>query len=194
MRQETIVKTYLTFDELTKEQKTKVIDKNRDINIYHGWWEYIKDDFITILNSLGFNDIELFFSGFSSQGDGASFSGIFKLPENNNELIKRLDQVEDYAPNFFKDNSDIIELYKNLDFTDWVDDQDFISICLRGYYSHSNTMMCDHEKLQTFARYMADRYYKMLDSTYWYLIDDEAIEDTLTISEYEFDNDTLEIV
>jgi hypothetical protein len=33
MRQETIIKTYLTFDELSDKQKSKVLDNLRNINV-----------------------------------------------------------------------------------------------------------------------------------------------------------------
>lgn len=75
MRQETIVKTYLKFNELSDKQKSKVLDKLRDINVEHDYWhEHITDDFKIKLESLGYSDIKTQFSGFWSQGDGASFS------------------------------------------------------------------------------------------------------------------------
>lgn len=74
-RQETIVKTYLKFNELTKEQKTKVLDKLRDINVDGDYWyDFIYDEYRARLETMGYYDIEFQFSGFWSQGDGASFS------------------------------------------------------------------------------------------------------------------------
>jgi hypothetical protein len=75
MRQETVVKTYLKFSELTEKQKEKVLCKNYDINVDGDYWyEHLKDEFETKLKKLGFYKIQIQFSGFSSQGDGASFS------------------------------------------------------------------------------------------------------------------------
>ncbi len=75
MRQETIVKTYLKFTELSEAQQDKVVDKYDDINVdedtwYESTYEYYEDK----LRALGFYDIKFEFSGFWSQGDGASFT------------------------------------------------------------------------------------------------------------------------
>lgn len=74
MRQETITKTYLKFNELSPEQKQKVLDKNRHYNTDFDWFEESIGEFKTKLEKLGFYDVKVEFSGFSSQGDGASFT------------------------------------------------------------------------------------------------------------------------
>ncbi len=75
MRQETIIKTYLKFNELSDEQKKKVLDKMRDINVdYNNWHDFVTDEFKTKLADLGYTNVKTQFSGFWSQGDGASFS------------------------------------------------------------------------------------------------------------------------
>lgn len=78
MRQETIIKTYLKFTELSADQQKKVIDKQRDINIDHDWSEWIIEEFTARLKRLGFYDIKTQWSGFWSQGDGASFTAKHK--------------------------------------------------------------------------------------------------------------------
>ena len=79
MRQETITKTYLQFSELTEKQKDKVIDRNFNINIDDSYWyEHLKEEFETKLKKLGFYKIQVSFSGFSNQGDGACFSANHK--------------------------------------------------------------------------------------------------------------------
>ena len=75
MRKETIEYTYLQYDECTPEQKKQFIDKHRDINVtYDGWWDGVYDEWCEKLKALGFSDIEINFTGFWSQGDGASFT------------------------------------------------------------------------------------------------------------------------
>lgn len=75
MRQETIIKTYLKFSELTDLQKKKVLDKMRDINVDGDYWhDSVTDEFKAKLSDLGYTNIKTQFSGFWSQGDGASFS------------------------------------------------------------------------------------------------------------------------
>ena len=75
MRQETIIKTYLKFSELTQVQKDKVIEELRNINVDHdSWHEFTTDEFTEKLKSLGYTDIKTYFTGFWSQGDGACFT------------------------------------------------------------------------------------------------------------------------
>jgi hypothetical protein len=53
----------------------KLLDKHRDINVQDTWWDSVYEDWVAKLIDLGMNltasDIQ--FSGFWSQGDGASF-------------------------------------------------------------------------------------------------------------------------
>jgi hypothetical protein len=53
------------------------LDQHRDINLDHEWWDRVYDDFkcgCTILG-IALDDDEPAFSGFCSQGDGASWAG-----------------------------------------------------------------------------------------------------------------------
>jgi hypothetical protein len=78
MRQETIIKTYLTYDELTEDQKLKVLEKYYDINTDYEWYEHLTEYYQEKLQKLGFYKISFEFSGFYSQGDGASFKAKHK--------------------------------------------------------------------------------------------------------------------
>ena len=201
MRQETIIKTYLKFNELNDEQKEKVIENYRDINVDYEWWQFIKEDFHAQLDILGFYDIESYFSGFWSQGDGASFTGKFNYPENEKEvetILKKLidgynykDDKLDYAKNILRNG--MIEKKKD------IDDEYYpckLEIYSRSNYCHSNTMQLlnnDNNDFLDNCRWLVDEYYKTLENEYYYLISDEAIKETLIINDYEFDVDTLKI-
>jgi len=53
-----------------------LIEANRYINVDpHEWWDYTYDDFKTQMAERGITVTDIRFSGFSSQGDGASFTG-----------------------------------------------------------------------------------------------------------------------
>lgn len=73
MRQETIVKTYLKFEELNEKQRAKVLDDYRDINVDYDWYDFLIEEYTEKLESLGYENIKIEFSGFYSQGDGACF-------------------------------------------------------------------------------------------------------------------------
>jgi len=64
-----------TFDELSDRLKEEAIEANRDINTYHDWHEFVIEEFQEDLDDMGVGDVEVEYSGFYSQGDGASFTG-----------------------------------------------------------------------------------------------------------------------
>ena len=53
----------------------ELIDKHRDINVQHEWWDYIEEAFEERMETKGIFVSKIYFSGFWSQGDGACFDG-----------------------------------------------------------------------------------------------------------------------
>ena len=192
MRKETIIKTYAKFNELNKEQQTKAIESLRDINVDNAWHDLDQEDFHEILELLGFYDIVSNFSGFWSQGDGASFSASFKIPLDKKELKQRMSKVEDFAPNYFDAGASIKKLYLDLDFSQEImEGESTLKIITHGHYS--GVMYCGHLDLQEFARYMAAKYYIDLEKNYDYLVSDDSVIEAIEANDYEFDIDTLEL-
>jgi hypothetical protein len=71
---QTVTLNTYSFTELTEAVQTKIIEKNRYINVqYNDWYEGTTEDFISTSDEKGFNATKTYFSGFSSQGDGAMF-------------------------------------------------------------------------------------------------------------------------
>lgn len=67
-------KTY-SFEELSPAAQQNALDNNRDINVdYDGWEDGVTERFKEDMREIGIDDIEISFSGFYSQGDGASFT------------------------------------------------------------------------------------------------------------------------
>jgi hypothetical protein len=63
-----------SFEELSPEAKKNALDELRDINVeYSDWHETVIEDFEGHLKEFGVGDVEVSYSGFYSQGDGASF-------------------------------------------------------------------------------------------------------------------------
>lgn len=64
-----------SFDELSSEVQENVLVNNRDINVdYDGWEDGVTEGFKEDMKEIGIYGIEISFSGFYSQGDGASFT------------------------------------------------------------------------------------------------------------------------
>ncbi len=68
------IKTY-KYDELSDEAKEKAREwfRGRYIDDCH-WWEQVYENWIIDLEEMGFIEPDIRFSGFSLQGDGASFT------------------------------------------------------------------------------------------------------------------------
>ena len=74
---QTIQKEYKVYEfgELSPEVQAEVIDNNRDVNIYSDQWhDPILEGWQEKLATLGYEDAEINYTGFWSQGDGASFT------------------------------------------------------------------------------------------------------------------------
>ncbi len=63
-----------TFDELSTNAQKRAIEAYRPIAAADEWYEYTFELWQKLLSSIGFDDAKLSFSGFTSQGDGASFT------------------------------------------------------------------------------------------------------------------------
>lgn len=183
MRRLEIVRTLLKFNELNDRQKSIVIDKNYNINVEHDWYEFLLDDFKRDLKKLGFSDIEINFSGFSSQGDGASFTGVLDL--ENIEKIKKKNLE------FYWLDKTALGLFKATSFDD---DETIIEINRTGsMYYHYNTVSSYNDSLNEFVQYVSKEIYKALESNYDCLTSNESITESLINNDYEFYSDTLEI-
>lgn len=75
MREVLISKKVFQFDELEPEVQAEVLEKYRLAEVsHHGWWDPIYEGIRENLREFGIDNIEMQFSGFGSQGDGASFT------------------------------------------------------------------------------------------------------------------------
>jgi len=199
MREE-IIKLY-KFDELDPDIQEQVIDKHREWNVDDSWWyESMIDCYTDELQKMGFNKVSIYFSGFSSQGDGAVFE------------CKSID-FDTILTTFIKENfRDIYDWYM-----DGLIEFGFSIYRYSSMYSHERTarfeidyieVTTDDEltqkeyddlvekysaRINEFGNWMEEwRYdychkiYKELENDYEYQTSDEAIKESLIVNEYEF--------
>jgi hypothetical protein len=62
-------------DKTFTPEQLKLIEKHRDINDFDDWYDWTYDDFKTQMANKHIEVDDIRFSGFWSQGDGASFTG-----------------------------------------------------------------------------------------------------------------------
>lgn len=62
--------------EITPERREALIEEYRDINVDHEWWDDVYESFKADMADVGIKVVDMAFSGFWSQGDGAQFTGL----------------------------------------------------------------------------------------------------------------------
>ena len=200
----TIEKTVYKFNELSDEAKEKARAGYRegDNNDFDVEWVY--EDAATFAGLFGLDirtrrgksgnySANIYYSGFCSQGDGACFEGTYRYKAG------ALKAVKEYTPQD-------AELHAIVAALQAVQKKYFYRLratCAhRGHYYHSGCMTVDVEyqgddrrdvvpddaqeitdKLRLFADWIYDR----LEADYDYVNSDEAIDERMSIDEYEFD-------
>lgn len=205
------------FDQLSDEAKAKALEKNYDWNTDHEWWDSCYDDAVMMAAVMGI-DIAcrrgssrpaIFFSGFSSQGDGACFEGHYSYKKGALKALKS------EAPARYKDpqskqwvtiesNAELHRICRGL--------QDVqrgyfykleADVKQRGHYQHSG---CTHievshaedlsrdigdaeDDIKQLLRDFMDWIYQRLEKEHDYLTSDEQIKESLIANEVEFDEE-----
>lgn len=179
------------FDELSAESKEKALEKYWDINVNYYWEEFIIDEVKAELESYGFEDVEIYYSGFWSQGDGASFTGrlsdIRKFMKAN-KISNKYKMVYLYADEV---SADIIRntshyYHENTIFADveYYNAEDFLSINKADKLLDQLSEF--EEYLQDWSRDYSANIYRKLRREFEYLTDEEQIIETFRANEYEF--------
>lgn len=182
-----------TWSELSDQVK----DKLRYEYLEPDWWDTTYDDFVAVATKLGFDVSrkDLAFSGFSSQGDGASFKGYWEASKLN------VDALFEYAP-------EDTELHKiAYGFAALVKEYGHGLQChvsrMPSRYSHDKTMWChgswqgcggdlgpDTDDLLTdYSQRLARWLYASLETDYDYYLSDEKIGDICDGEGWEFHAD-----
>ena len=154
MREVTIIKKVFKFDELDVEIQKTVLEKYRDAEVSHGgWWDPIYEGVKEDLKKMGIDkNVEIQFTGFFSQGDGASFTcdsfDIAKFIENqkvNGRFAIILDMVKSgdiackiirLTDNYVHENTidSKVSYTGSEDWNEMVEEfEQFVSIVVRGF-------------------------------------------------------------
>ena len=202
----TTTKEVYKFSELSDSAKERAREWYREGNLDYDWWDSSFEDFARIAKLLGVDlyqrsvklmngsfrsEDSIFFSGFSSQGDGACWEGNYSYRKGSVKAIK------EYAPNDTKLHRIAEDLYD-------IQRRYFYKVSAkatnRGRYYHSGCMSfdvcCDSEQefhheqeVIDLLRSFADWMYRQLNDEYDYLNSDEAVDESMEANDYEFDED-----
>lgn len=205
------------FDALPEDLKDKILEANHDYNTHHDWWEGTYDCFVEDMKNIGIEVHRMYFSGFSSQGDGACFDGrisdwkLFLKSVGHNEpaLITHAEDTFVFAVqqrgHYYHENCTSFEVDLPLPesdtdewflehFSPYQDDRHSIReavwMAIINKYEHG---LLENEFIEVFKDHMRDLY-KRLEDEHDYLTSDEAILDSLEADDQLEDaiNDALE--
>lgn len=187
----TIEKTVFAFDELSGDAKENARDRYRGGNMGHDWWGFVYYDAKEIGKLMGIKIDEIYFSCFSSQGDGACFVGSYSYEKGAAKAIR------DYAPQD-------VELHRIADQLQAVQRQNFYQLAATcthsGHYCHSGCMSVDvsdsrdryrdiggaEDDITPLMRDFADWIYNQLETEYDYQNSDDTVDENIRANEYEF--------
>jgi hypothetical protein len=188
-----------SWDELSDEAKETAIDNDREINIYdNDWHEGVISDATEDLFADGVEDVEILYTGFHSQGDGASFTGKIYDPKKWLKAIGMENvppEVRDliYARIDRGSSRYYHEMTVGLIFQFETDD----SVLFTYPFGPEVPMEFNLVKLQEeiekkgekWLRSTCQKIYSDLEKEYEALTSDDAVEDTLIANDYKFDED-----
>jgi hypothetical protein len=209
-----VIKTETTvfqYSELSKEAQEVARDWFREASTGDTYWaEYIYDDADTIAKLFGLeigqrsyqtmggktrHEPAIYWSGFSCQGDGASFEGTYHFKAG------ALNAIKEHAPQDEKLHSIVADLEAAGVMG--------LKITTSGHYSHSGSMsfeLLDYDAegndydndattleqevaASKALRRFADWIYSNLEKEYEYRNSDETVADDIIANEYEFTED-----
>lgn len=182
------------YEELNEKAKEKARDWYRAGNFEWEWWDFVEEDLKEIGDLMGIDIDKAYFSGFSSQGDGACFEGTYRakkdiekcireyapLDEKLHSIAAELDELAKYklhatikhSGHYYHEYCTSIDVSEDLDDTDEEMEQEAFSE-VEG-------------RLITALRDLMRWYYKQLEANWDYINSDENVADTIIANEYEF--------
>lgn len=214
----TIETPVFKFDQLSDEVKAKVLEKNYDYNIDYNWWDAVYEDAIMMAGIIGIQidtrrgsntEPAIWFSGFSSQGDGACFEGTYSYKKGALKELKSSAAAgyKDQATGQWVVQENNVELHRICKGLQDVQRKHFYRleavVKQRGHYQHSGCTSvevqdCEHmyrdigdaeEDVTQLLRDFMDWIYKRLEDEHDYLTSDQQIQEALEANEVEFDED-----
>lgn len=184
---QTITTKVYGIDELNPHAQARAIEHFRNINVEGSEWsDGVKEEWAGQLLDLGYKDIGILFTGFSSQGDGACFTATLDLEKWLKETgrskefaaLQALDSFEDVRVEithawryYFATSTDVS--------AELVDDEKSTPEILEALDRLEMAIKEERERL-------GNAIYRDLESAYFDLLEDNQVRDAIEANEYQF--------
>ena len=186
----TITHTILSFAEMNEEQKAKAIDFMTTREYESGdnaFAEGIDSHHVEVLKAHGFDDIKSEWSGFSSQGDGASFSADSIDVE---KFLRKVGQWSQYKALHNAINDGVLTFKIVRSGLRYSHENTVYAAQNESYWPETKNQEHKANELETvlteFVRKVSREYYRDLESAYNQSVSEEGIKDMIEANEYEF--------
>ena len=205
MRTETTTRTLYKFSELSPEAQQHALEEQSQIESEYFDPDFVFDDAATIADLFGLDldtryislmngstrpEPTIYYSGFSSQGDGACFEGRYEYKRGALKAVK-------YHAGQDQELHRIVKALQD------VQRKNFYQLTARckhsGHYYHSGCMSVDVERsddkemtadaeetVKECLRDFADWIYKQLENEYDYRTGEESCREAIEANDYEF--------
>lgn len=197
------VGTIEEWKEKDKEVYKRILEKEMDINVDYDWWKFTVEQFQEELEALGFSTTDFNFSGFWSQGDGASFTGdwdsakmltVKELKEKGIELSDWAVELRRILKGNLKDIKAKYATFSIKRISHLYAHENTVDIFYAEYWNSRKQDQCyippeQVDNIMKGCRVAMKAMYRILEKEYDELTSDEEVEETLSINEYKFDKD-----
>ena len=183
------------FKELDKKTKEKALENLRDINVNHDWDEYTLQEFCDELSDIGFENADIKYSGFWSQGDGLCFDADINLSKilehlkySKRDIARAVKLEENDYLNFQIVKTSNANMYSHEN-TRYVDNRGYGDLSKSIGIYKSDILIDKIEKdIEEFRHELCKKFYKLLDEEYDERTSDEQIIETIDANEYMFNS------
>ena len=189
----------IKYQDLSEERKEQERQHYREYGLQYDWWAGVHDYAHDTAAKFGLDIDDIFFSGFCSQGDGASYTGCIKfkpcdaseLPAEVQDIYETLHEIDSLIKILNSDECIYVDITRN-----------------GGSYYHELSMRFSwdeyawddaggldaliaskerevYEALCNYARWI----YSILEEEYEHLTSDETIDEQLHDTEYDDEQD-----
>jgi len=186
------------YSELSEQAKEKAREWYRNGNLDYEWWEGVEEQYTTACALFGLDISRIMFSGFWSQGDGASFTGTYSYKKGAlqtlkkefpqwtelHDICKRLTQMQ--KPNFYGVSVDISQSGR---YSHEMTMSFNVSVYIEGVGGRYDIPEGLEEDVADIFRDLARDIYKSLEAEYEFLNSDEQIEEAILCNDYQFTED-----
>ncbi len=220
--------TLYTFDELSESAKEKARAWYREASNHDEWWDSVYEDALRMAEIIGieidyrhhpgrngrsgWSEPKIGFSGFWSQGDGASWEGRYRYAKG---ALKKLQEEAPAKYQYGKEDGSLeetvnpsnLELHRIAKGLQDVQRRHFYRLeatsTHRGHCLHSGCMSIEVQDIEDpyrdigdaeddvtdLLRDFADWIYRRLEEEYEWLNSDEQVDESIRCNEYTFDED-----